>query len=117
VELHARIAERVDRMIASGLVAEAERLAKTYPGLSREPRQAVGYREAFAYLRGVMDRKTMRDEICRRTRQLAKKQLTWLKHMTYATVVEAGEDSSVPEMADHVARVTSRLAHAPPSLN
>jgi len=78
--LHRRIAERVDRMLASGLVAEVERtlaagVAATAPGLD-----GVGYREVVAVWHGRAPAAGLRDAIVIATRQYAKRQETWFRH-------------------------------------
>lgn len=80
--LHQRINERVERMIAGGLVDECRQLLSLGRPLSREVRQAAGYAEVFAHLRGEL---SLPDAIVlaqTRTRQLAKRQLTWLRRLT-----------------------------------
>ena len=78
--LHARIAERFDVMLTSGLVDEVRRLREHYelaPTMSSM--RAVGYRQAWEHLDGVYDRAELRDRGIFATRQLAKRQLTWLR--------------------------------------
>ena len=79
--LHARIAERFDRMLADGLVDEVRRLRDTYPGLDPDlpSMRAVGYRQAWMHLDGDIDARELRDRGIFATRQLAKRQLTWLR--------------------------------------
>ncbi|WP_298062058.1 tRNA (adenosine(37)-N6)-dimethylallyltransferase MiaA [uncultured Rikenella sp.] len=75
-ELYERIDRRVDLMLESGLLSEAERL---YPDRHLPALQTVGYRELF----DCFDGKTSLDEaverIKRNTRRYAKRQLTWLR--------------------------------------
>ena len=78
--LHRRIAERVDRMLASGLVAEVERtlaagVAPHAPGLD-----GVGYREVAAMVAGRLPERELREAIVVATRRYAKRQETWLRH-------------------------------------
>jgi len=75
-ELHARIAERVRRMLAAGLIDEVRRLR---PRLSPEARQAVGYKEVIEHLDGRLDAEACRAAIELGTRHLAKHQLTWYR--------------------------------------
>ena len=79
--LHARIAVRFDRMLAEGLVDEVRRLRDTYPGLDPDlpSMRAVGYRQAWMHLDGDIDARELRDRGIFATRQLAKRQLTWLR--------------------------------------
>jgi tRNA dimethylallyltransferase len=80
--LHARIATRFDGMLAGGLVDElaALRLRHTlHPDLPSM--RCVGYRQAWQYLDGALDRDALRMTGIAATRQLAKRQLTWLRGM------------------------------------
>ncbi len=78
--LHQRIAERFDAMLRAGFVDEVAALKKcpalhaTLPSM-----RAVGYRQVWQYLEGEYDYDTMRDKAIAATRQLAKRQLTWLR--------------------------------------
>jgi len=78
--LHRRIAQRVDRMLAAGLVEEvraalAAGVAAQAPGLD-----AVGYREVVAMLEGRLAESALRDAIERATRRYAKRQETWFRN-------------------------------------
>ncbi|MGH7606561.1 MAG: hypothetical protein ACREME_04400, partial [Gemmatimonadales bacterium] len=78
--LHRRIAARVDRMLAAGLVDEvrgvlASGVAPDAPGLD-----AVGYREVVAMLAGRLPEIALRDAIVVATRRYAKRQETWFRH-------------------------------------
>jgi tRNA dimethylallyltransferase len=80
--LHAAIAERFDVMLARGLVDEVQDLRRRHALTARMPSmRCVGYRQAYAYLDGDGDRATLRDRAIAATRQLAKRQLTWLRGM------------------------------------
>ena len=70
---------RVDKMVESGLFDEVRALLDS--GLSRDvtAMQAIGYKEALAYLDGRATREATIDEIKLRSRQYAKRQLTWLR--------------------------------------
>lgn len=73
-ELDARIAARVDAMLANGLLDEAERV-----GADAVAADAVGYREALAYLAGWSTRAELRSQLVRNTRRYAKRQATWFR--------------------------------------
>ena len=80
--LHQRIAARFDSMLAAGLVEELQELQKNNALHADLPAmRCVGYRQAWAYLAGDYDRATLRDKGVFATRQLAKRQLTWLRSM------------------------------------
>ncbi|HSR87782.1 MAG TPA: tRNA (adenosine(37)-N6)-dimethylallyltransferase MiaA, partial [Pontiella sp.] len=76
-QLHQRIEERVDRMYAAGLLDEARALIDR--DLSPTALQAIGYAEAFAVLRNEMTLTQARERTIIRTRQLAKRQMTWFR--------------------------------------
>jgi tRNA dimethylallyltransferase len=78
-DLYARIDSRVESMIADGLFEEARVLRTASRPLSREAAQAVGYREAFDYLDGLSSREETVARIQTRSRQLAKRQMTWFR--------------------------------------
>jgi tRNA dimethylallyltransferase len=78
--LHERIARRFDDMLARGLIEEVEQLRSRYGLHPQLPSmRCVGYRQVWDYLEGNCDRQTLRDKGIFATRQLAKRQLTWLR--------------------------------------
>lgn len=78
-QLYERINERVRRMFAEGLVDEVQAL-REHP-LGREAAQAVGYKEVLAFLDGTMRLDETIVQVQTRTRHLAKRQLTWFRHL------------------------------------
>ena len=72
--LERRIAARVDTMLANGFIEEAERI-----GGDAVAADAVGYREALAYLAGFATRGELRAHLVRNTRRYAKRQATWFR--------------------------------------
>ena len=78
--LHARIEQRFDQMLAQGFLDEVRGLRQR-PGLHPDlpAMRAVGYRQAWRHLDGLTDRAGFRAEGIAATRQLAKRQLTWLR--------------------------------------
>jgi len=78
--LHERIARRFDQMLDEGFLDEMRRLRadpRLHPDLPSM--RAVGYRQAWAHLEGATDAPTFREQAIAATRQLAKRQLTWLR--------------------------------------
>ena len=81
-ELHRAIATRFDAMLAAGLVDEVRALRTDNRLTSELPSmRAVGYRQVCAYLDGEYDDATMREKGIAATRQLARRQLTWLRRI------------------------------------
>jgi tRNA dimethylallyltransferase len=79
--LYARIDTRVEHMMKEGLVEEVRRLAGLPQSLSREARQALGYKEVLDHLAGVGSLEETVSLIRMRTRNLAKRQVTWFRHL------------------------------------
>ncbi len=80
--LHRRIAERFDAMLSAGLVAEVESLRRRHAlNASLPAMRCVGYRQAWDHLEGRGDAKSLREKGVIATRQLAKRQLTWLRSL------------------------------------
>jgi len=78
--LHARIEARFDAMLAAGFLDEMRSLRsdpRLHPDLPAM--RAVGYRQAWRHLAGETDAATFREQAIAATRQLAKRQLTWLR--------------------------------------
>ena len=88
--LHQRIAARFDTMLEQGLVEEVVRLRKDYPALDMDTpsMRCVGYRQAWQYLDGEFGLAGLREKGIAATRQLAKRQLTWLRGMDDTTAMD-----------------------------
>jgi tRNA dimethylallyltransferase len=79
--LHARIAERFDQMLAAGLEAELITLRQKYQLTPDLPSmRCVGYRQAWEAAEGISPHSELRDRGIFATRQLAKRQITWLSN-------------------------------------
>jgi len=95
--LHAKIAARFDAMLACGLVEELESLRKRYSLQASMPSmRCVGYRQAWDYLEGEIDRAALREKAIAATRQLAKRQLTWLRSLPGIETLDA-DDSQLAQ--------------------
>jgi tRNA dimethylallyltransferase len=81
-ELHRRIESRFDAMLAGGLVEELRALRTRHALRPDLPSmRCVGYRQAWEFLEGRYDANALRDKGIAATRQLAKRQLTWLRRL------------------------------------
>lgn len=102
--LHERIAQRFDAMLQMGLLEELTELRKRYELHPELPSmRCVGYRQAWSFQQGDYSHDEMRDRGIFATRQLAKRQITWLRSM----VDVVGVDSLIP---GYEARLFERLA-------
>jgi tRNA dimethylallyltransferase len=106
--LHDVIAQRFMRMLAQGFMDEVECLYQrgdlndTLPAI-----RAVGYRQAWSYLQGDIDKATMIETAIIATRQLAKRQFTWLRKETDALYFETGQADLLTEVLAALAKTTN----------
>src|SRR5262249_19864257 len=80
-KLYERINHRVARMFAAGLIDEARALRRLPQPLSRDAAQALGYKEVFAHLEGKASLEETVAIVQTRSRQYAKRQITWFRHL------------------------------------
>jgi tRNA dimethylallyltransferase len=90
-ELVARIDARVEAMFAAGWVNEVRRLTSLQPAASRTAMQAVGYKEIASYLEGAINLEQTIELIQLRTRQFAKRQMTWFRSLSECRQVPMAE--------------------------
>jgi tRNA dimethylallyltransferase len=111
-ELEKRIRDRVDAMFAAGLVDEVKRLlpsreesAEKESQLSRTARQAVGYREVIEFLQGVRDLPATIELVKLRTRQFAKRQMTWFRSLSECRWISVAEPLDPAQIAERIRRL------------
>ena len=92
--LHQRIEFRVHEMIEAGLFEEVRSLLQKYPTLqSHMPSmRSVGYRQTLEYFNGDIEEKECIDKIIFATRQLAKRQMTWMRSMENLNLFDCSND-------------------------
>lgn len=105
-KLAARIDRRVDAMFAAGLVDEVRGLLAQGIVLSRTARQALGYREVLAHLRGEVGLSETIDLVKTRTRQFAKRQVTWFRSLSECRWVSMAEGFDARSVAEQIASAT-----------
>jgi tRNA dimethylallyltransferase len=105
--LHERIADRVKKMYAGGLLEEARNLAGLK--LSSTAQHAIGYAEAFAVLRGECTEAQAKEKTIIRTRQLSKRQMTWFRHQLNVEWVETQKFKTPRKIADEVFNVWKKV--------
>jgi tRNA dimethylallyltransferase len=108
-DLHTRIGMRFDAMLESGFVAEVRSLYERGDLRAEHPSmRAVGYRQLWRYLSGHGSLKEAREQSIVATRQLAKRQLTWLRRRANARWF----DSMRPDVARMMTNALSESADA-----
>ena len=113
-ELHRRIEFRFDAMLEQGLVEELRALRERYalrPGLPSM--RCVGYRQVWQHVEGEFGRDELRDRGIFATRQLAKRQLTWLRAMKTVRSFDCLAEDLDAEALDYVRRDINRASLAP----
>ncbi|MDD2724848.1 MAG: tRNA (adenosine(37)-N6)-dimethylallyltransferase MiaA [Methylovulum sp.] len=104
--LHIKIAGRFRQMLEQGFLEEVQALYQrgdldeTLPAI-----RAVGYRQAWAYLQGGMDLPTMTEKAIAATRQLAKRQFTWLRKETDALHFETGDSELLNKVMASISKM------------
>ena len=103
--LHERIVRRLDQMLAGGFVAEVERLRER-PGLTPEhpSMRAVGYRQIWRHLDGEYDLDEAGKRALFATRQLAKRQITWLRSEQDVFLIDPLEPDAIDRILAFLAR-------------
>ena len=113
-DLHHRIAQRFDAMLEQGFLDEVEQLRRHYLLNTGLPSvRCVGYRQAWDYLEGLCSFERFRDAGIAATRQLAKRQLTWLRSMTQKTVFDSMSGSGMAHAIDFASERLAQMANHP----
>lgn len=104
-QLHARIAQRFDMMLENGLVSEVEKLRERGDLHEDLPAiRSVGYRQVWQYLAGELSYAQMREKGIIATRQLAKRQMTWLRGWPEVTWLDTFANDNLAKI---LAKITS----------
>ncbi len=99
--LHARIAHRYDAMLEAGLLAEVARLhARGDLHLGLPSIRCVGYRQLWEHLDGKVSLETAVEQAIAATRQLAKRQLTWLRSDRRRNIVDCLAENAADQVID-----------------
>jgi tRNA dimethylallyltransferase len=105
-DLHARISIRVDEMFRRGLVDETRELLRHGLEQNQTAMQAIGYRQVVEHLRGERQLAETIEQVKIRTRQFAKRQLTWFRRQLDAEWIELKPDESPENVARKIQEST-----------
>jgi len=111
-DLRRRIDTRVDQMFARGLVAETRALLRRGLELNRTALQAIGYRQVVEHLRGERPLAETITLVKTRTRQYAKRQVTWFRRQLPVTWVAVGANERLDEVSVRVEAVLQRASES-----
>jgi len=109
--LHRRIEQRVDQMYAAGLLEEA--IGLLTQDLSPTALQAIGYAEAFAALENEMTLEEAKQKTVIRTRQLAKRQMTWFRNQLNVEWIDIAQFQSLEALAEAVSNAWEKHGKTP----
>jgi tRNA dimethylallyltransferase len=101
-ELYSKIESRVDKMFAEGFLDEVKGLKSRGYGSSLNALQTVGYKEAFLFLNGKIDFSEMISLIKQKSRNYAKRQMTWFRKDSRIHWLDLDSFKSEIELAKHV---------------
>jgi tRNA dimethylallyltransferase len=102
--LHERIAQRFEIMLELGLIGEVRRLREQFDlNPSLPSMRAVGYRQVWQYLDGEFGLRELREKGVAATRQLAKRQLTWLRSWRDAENLDCLQDDLLEQASRCIA--------------
>ncbi len=104
-QLHTQINGRFEQMLVGGLLEEVQALMALPELNSQTPAmRAVGYRQAWLYLSGDITFEQLRDQAGAATRQLAKRQLTWLRHLSDVQWLDPTKPAWIATAFEQIAR-------------
>ena len=98
--LYRRINRRVDRMLQAGLADEVEKLLEAGVPDDAQSMQAIGYKEMIPYLRGECSTEKAADEIRKRTRHYAKRQMTFLKRIDNVIYMDSESENAYEKIRE-----------------
>ena len=103
-QLYRRIDLRVDKMLEAGLLAEAEYVWRSRERF-RTAAQAIGYKEFFPFFEGMTTLDECADKLKQASRNYAKRQLTWFRHMDGVVWL----DASAPDVTARAVQLTQEF--------
>ena len=108
--LHHAIERRVEKMIGEGLVREVEGILSRYPKLNDDfsSLRSVGYKQTYLYLKGKLSYTELKDRIIFSTRQLAKRQLTWMRKMQNLELFNPYDKKLTSKVKERILRFLKR---------
>ena len=101
-DIYRRINERVEIMFDKGLVNEVQSLLDNPRGLSKQAKQALGYKEIIQYLDGSLTLDDAKEMVMQSTRRFAKRQMTWFRSFPDIQWLDAEELEGSGSISDEI---------------
>ena len=99
-DVHQRIEKRLDNMLKVGFLDEVTKIKTMHSGLSLPAMSTIGYKQADEYLKNKISLDVMKSSILSSTRQLARRQITWLRHLDATTVYTFADYDNIKSRLD-----------------
>ena len=110
-DIYRRINERVETMFDKGLVDEVQSLSDNPRGLSKQAKQALGYKEVIQYLDGGLTLDDAKEMVKQSTRRFAKRQMTWFRSFPDIQWLETGEHEGPESISDEIITLLDANLH------
>jgi tRNA dimethylallyltransferase len=101
-DIYRRINERVETMFDKGLVDEVQSLSDNPRGLSKQAKQALGYKEVIQYLDGGLTLDDAKEMVKQSTRRFAKRQMTWFRSFPDVQWLETEEHEGPGSISEEI---------------
>jgi tRNA dimethylallyltransferase len=101
-KMYARINERVAKMYENGWIDEVKSLFDKGYDDTLQSFKAIGYRETAELIRGEVVFKDVQEKVQQKTRNFAKRQVTWFKHMQGLTELKSGNTNNIQVMSEFI---------------
>ena len=108
--LENRIRERTNTMLENGWIEETQSLLKKYTVDEAHALDSIGYRQIIQYLNDEYTLEELEDEILLRTRQFAKRQMTWFRNRSNAIELNVEKFSSEIEIAKEIIAIWKKFS-------
>ena len=103
-DLHRRIEHRIAKMLFDGLIDEVKDLLNGGVAPETSALRSVGYRQICQHLAGEIDYADMQERMISATRQLAKRQLTWMRNTPGTVWFDASDQNIVETVSDYISQ-------------
>ena len=110
-DIYRRINERVETMFDKGLVDEIQSLLDNPRGLSKQAKQALGYKEVIQYLDGGLTLDDAKEMVKQSTRRFAKRQMTWFRSFPDVQWLETEEHEGPGPISDEIITLLGANLH------
>jgi len=109
--LEERIRARTSKMLKDGWIEETKALRKKYSAEKAHALDSIGYRQICQYLDGEFTLEELEEEIIIRTRQYAKRQLTWFRNRGNPVEMDVNKFNNIDSLSDEIISVWNKLSN------